>query len=125
MRSTRRAWLFSLAVLGCGRDGELATDDRPYAPPSSELAPTVQVRNACPEAVVIAISASEPGPSTPTMTLLSTKVAELTVGQGERIWLGHEGRFDPELSIVPAAAVEIGFQCSSIYGRDPLDRGGQ
>lgn len=124
MRTTRLVWLVALALLGCGRDGDFVSDDRPYAPPSSERAP-VQVRNACPEAVVIAVSASEPGPSTPTMTLLSTKVVELTVEQGERIWLRHEGRFDRDLSILPGAAVEIGFQCSSIYGRDPLDRGGR
>jgi hypothetical protein len=118
MRIARLAWLASLALLGCGQAREPDTDARPYAPPSPEPAQTVQVRNACPEAVVIAISASEPGPATPTMTLLSTKVAELTVEDGARIWLRFDGHYNQELSIVPSDSVEIGFQCNSIYSRE-------
>lgn len=112
------AWLASLALLGCGQAREPDTDDRPFAPPDNELGQTVQVRNSCPEAVVIAISATVPEPSSPTMTLRSTKVAELSVEQGARIWLRSDGRFDEELSITPSGSVEIGYQCNSIYSRD-------
>lgn len=115
------AWLASLALLGCGRDLEVEPEARPYAPPiSSSAEQTVEVRNSCPEAVVIAVGASLPEPSTPTMTLSSTKVTSLTVEQGARIWLRYHGRFNEGLSIIPTGAVEIGYQCNSIYhaGRD-------
>jgi hypothetical protein len=118
MRTTAFAWLAGFVLLGCNRPAELEDDQRPYAPPSHEVGQTVQVRNSCPEAVMLAISATVPEPSTPTMTLRSTGVEAVTVEQGARIWLRYDGRFDEERSIRPTGPVEIGYQCNSIYSRD-------
>ena len=118
MRTLQLACFASLALLGCGRASEPDHDDRPYAPPSPAIAQDVQVRNSCPEAVTIAISATVPGPSTPTKKVGSTKVESVTVEQGARIWLQYDGKFEEELSVVPTGSVEIGYQCSSIYSRE-------
>jgi hypothetical protein len=118
MRIALFASLALLALLGCGRAGELEDDQRPYAPPGRAGGQTVQVRNSCPEAVVLAISAGIPDPSTPTMTLRSTGTETVTVEQGARIWLRYDGRFDEERSIQPLGPVEVGYQCNSIYSRD-------
>jgi hypothetical protein len=117
MTTAQLAWLASLA-LGCSPAPELDTDDRPYARPSTAVAHTVEVRNSCPEAVLIAISAAAPEPSTPTMTLRSTRVETVSIEQGARVWLQYDGRFEEELSITPTGPVEVGYQCNSIYSSD-------
>ena len=118
MRTAPLAWLASLALLGCNRAPEPDAEERPFAPPASEADQTVQVRNSCPEAVVIAISAATPEPSSPTMTLGSTKVVDVTVEQGARVWLQYDGSFTAERSVAPTGPVEVGYQCNSIYSRD-------
>jgi hypothetical protein len=118
MRTPTLAWLAALALLGCGNDRVADPEQlRPYAPPEVAAVQTVQLRNSCPEAVVIAVSAARPGPATPTMTVRSTRTETLTVEQGARIWLRFGGAFDEDLSVIPSGPVEISFQCNSIYNQ--------
>ncbi|MFO7568019.1 MAG: hypothetical protein R6X02_35585 [Enhygromyxa sp.] len=119
MRTPGLVCVAALALLGCGKAPEPDPEQlRPYAPPPEVAAEqTVQVRNSCPEAVVIAVSATLPGRSTPTMTLRSTQTQAVTVSQGERIWLRYDGAFAEERSAAPSGALEIGYQCNSIYSQ--------
>ncbi|HLT38090.1 MAG TPA: hypothetical protein VK034_17510 [Enhygromyxa sp.] len=112
------AWLASLALLGCGKARELDPDERrPYGPSGADVVQTVQLRNACPEAVVIAVGPTLPESTTPTMTVRSTRTESITVEQGARIWLRYDGEYDEELSVVPSGPVEIGYQCNAIYSQ--------
>lgn len=111
-------WLAALALLGCGKARDPDPEERrPFAPPEPAGSQTVTVHNACAEAVVLAVGATVPGPSTATMTVRSTRTESLTVEQGARIWLRQNGEFDEQRSVVPSGAVEIGYQCNSIHLR--------
>ncbi len=107
-----------LGVLGCRDERELPTEPRrPYAPPEAGPGRTVEVRNSCPEAVVVAVGVEPPSATTPTTTLASTRVAKLSVAPGERIWLRYDGRYELERSVAPRGPVEVGYQCKGIFAQ--------
>jgi hypothetical protein len=120
MRAIFLVGLASLLLAGCGdsqpiETGELRSSAREPTPSSF----VVQIRNACPEAVVLAVSPTPPGPATATATLRSTGVEVVTVEQGTRIWLRYDNDWDERRSVAPTGdeVIEVSFQCDSIYGR--------
>lgn len=102
------AWTVSLALLlGCGpqapsETGKAAQGSAAGGPAErSSMGLQVSVRNSCPEAVVLAVSAELPSPATPTVRVGSTRVQTLQVPNGHRVWLRVAGEWDESRSVAP------------------------